>query len=851
MANKAKKKSGKHLMIVESPAKARTLNRYLGGSFVIEASVGHVRDLPKSGLAVDVENGFEPQYVTIRGKGPIIKKLKAAAKAADDVLLATDPDREGEAIAYHIAEQLGYEKDPSRFRRVTFNELTRDAVLAAVQHPGELNMRLVEAQQARRILDRLVGYGLSPLLWRKISPVDPISRRPLSAGRVQSVAVRLLVERERERRAFKTASYWDLQATLSQGGSEFNADLHSLTGKRMATGADFDPATGALRPDRDVVQLDEAEAVSLAERLETETFRVASVEERRSVRTPYAPFTTSSLQQEANRKLNMSAQQTMRTAQRLYEAGHITYMRTDSLHLSDQAIEAARRRVKERYGDRYLSEKPRRFKTRTKGAQEAHEAIRPAGAELMTAEELGLGGAEGRLYDLIWKRMMATQMAKARLRQLTVMIAAGDALFRATGKQLEFAGFFRAYVEGSDDPEAALEDRETLLPALAEGDEPDCRELAAVGHETKPPARFTEATLVKALEAEGVGRPSTYAAIIQTIQDRGYAYHEGKALIPTFTAFAVTHLLEDHFPDLVDLGFTAGLESELDDIAAGTIDWRDYLENFYLGEEGFETRLSERESEIDPREASTLELSDLDPRVRIGRYGPFLEIEKDGESITASIPEGIPPADLSNEEAIDLLEKKAAGPTVLGEDPDTGLPVLLLTGRFGPYVQLGSQTDDGEKPRRASLPGGTEPEEVTLSMALDLLALPRELGPHPESGEPVLAGIGRYGPYVVHAGDYRSLKDGDHVLTVGLQRALELLAEPRRGRGRGGNAKPLRELGKHPKDEKAVVVMNGRYGPYVKHNRTNASLPKDMAVEDITLEQALELLKKKKARSRK
>ncbi len=844
------KKTGKHLMIVESPAKARTLSRYLGDEYVIEASVGHVRDLPKSGLAVDVENGFEPEYVTIRGKGPIIKKLKAAAKTTDDVLLATDPDREGEAIAYHIAEQLGYDKDRDRFRRVTFNELTKDAILAAVAEPGELNMGLVEAQQARRILDRLVGYGLSPLLWRKISPVDPISRRPLSAGRVQSVAVRLLVERERQRRAFHSASYWDLKARLNQKGDEFHADLHLLGDRRLATGADFDSTTGALLPERDVIQLDEAAAVALAERLEKETFRVESVEEQRSTRTPYAPFTTSSLQQEANRKLNMPAQKTMRVAQRLYEAGHITYMRTDSLHLSEQAIEAARRRVKELYGGKYLSQKPRRYKTKTKGAQEAHEAIRPAGAELQTAEELGLSGDQRRLYDLIWKRMMATQMAKARLRQLTVMIRADDAVFRATGKLLEFAGFFRAYVEGSDDPEAALEDRESLLPALAEGDAPDCRELAAVGHQTKPPARYTEASLVKALEAEGIGRPSTYATIIQTVQDRGYAYHEGKALIPTFTAFAVVHLLEDHFPDLVDLGFTAGMENELDEIAAGSVEWRNYLAQFYLGKDGFASRLKERESVIDPREASTIEMTGMDPTVRIGRYGPFLELKKDGDSITASIPDGIAPADLSNEEAIELLEKKAAGPDELGTDPKTGLPVLLMSGRFGPYVQLGVQTDDGEKPRRASLPRGTEPEDVTLDVALDLLSLPRELGAHPESGEPVLAGIGRYGPYVVHEGDYRSLKPGDDVLKVSLERALELLAEPKGGR-KGARSKPLRELGKHPKDEKPIVVMNGRYGPYVKHGRTNASLPKGVEVEAVTLDEALALLKKKKSRKRK
>ncbi len=845
---KGNRDGDRHLVIVESPAKARTLGRYLGKGYAIEASVGHVRDLPKSGLAVDVENGFEPQYVTIRGKGPILKKLRAAARSADDILLATDPDREGEAIAFHIAEQLGYATQPERFRRVTFNELTRDAVLDAVANPGDLDMGRVEAQQARRILDRLVGYGLSPLLWKKISPVDPISRRPLSAGRVQSVAVRLLVERERQRRAFRRASYWDIKARLEQGGEQFDAQLYSLGGRRLATGADFDPATGLLLGGRDAVVLDEDAATALAARLAGESFVVESVEEQRSTRTPYAPFTTSSLQQEANRKLNMPAQRTMRVAQRLYEAGHITYMRTDSLHLSNQAIEAARKRVGERYGSEYLSARPRTYKTKTKGAQEAHEAIRPAGAELRTADELGLSGDERRLYDLIWKRMMATQMAEARLRHLTVMIRADDAAFRATGKQLEFAGFFRAYVEGSDDPEAALEDRETLLPPLAEGDTPSPVALEPTGHETKPPARYTEATLVKALEADGIGRPSTYATIIATIQDRGYAYHEGKALVPTYTAFAVTHLLEDHFPDLVDEGFTAGMEGSLDEIAAGRVKWRKYLADFYLGDEGFETRLAERASEIDPRLASTVRLEGLDPAVRIGRYGPFLELKKDEQSVTASIPDGVAPGDLTNEEALALLEKKAAGPTELGTDPKTGLPVLLLTGRYGPYVQLGNPSEDGEKPPRASLPRDLEPERVDLDTALALLALPREVGPHPETGEPVRAGIGRYGPYVVHDGDYRSLTPEDDVLTVSLERALALLAEPRRGRG-GRGSKPLRELGNSPEDEQPVVVMNGRYGPYVKHGKTNASLPKGRAVEEVTLEEALELLEAKRARS--
>jgi DNA topoisomerase-1 len=834
----------KHLVIVESPAKARTLEGYLGKDYQVEASVGHVRDLPKSGLGVDVESGFEPEYVTIKGKGPVLKKLQSAARTAGDILLATDPDREGEAIAYHIAIVLGYDsEDGRRFRRVTFDEITREAVLAAMDDPREIDLNRVDAQQARRILDRLVGYKLSPLLWKKIRP-------RLSAGRVQSVAVRLLVQRERERRAFHTASYWDLRAQLEADGRSFTADLVSVAETPLATGKDFDERTGRLREGRDVLVLDEASAAELRAELQAARFEVASVEEKRVKRSPYPPFTTSSLQQEANRKLNLGARRTMRVAQGLYEDGLITYMRTDSVHLSGQAISAARGKISTLYGDEYLSEKPRRYRTKSKGAQEAHEAIRPAGTQMPTSRELGLDGQRKALYDLIWKRTVATQMADARQRHLTVLVQAEEAVFRATGKVLEFAGFFRAYVEGSDDPEAALEDQEVLLPSLAEGDTPECRELEVVPHETKPPARFTEASLVKELEADGIGRPSTYATIISTILDRGYAKRSGKQLVPTFVAFAVTRLLEQHFPDLVDEGFTAAMEAALDEIAAGKIDWRSYLEEFYSGEKGFEARLTDREDAIDPREASTVDLSDLRPRVRIGRYGPFLELERDGERLTAPVPEDVPPADLSNETALQLIEARAAGPQSLGDDPESGETVFLLSGRFGPYVQLGEPREGSEKPPRASLPKGMGPEDVTLETALKLLAMPLELGPHPDTQKPVKVGIGRYGPYVVNEGDYRSLTADDDPLSVGLDRALELLAQPKRGRGKSRSSKPVRDLGVHPGDGKPVAVYAGRYGPYVKHGRTNASLPKDSEVDEITLEEALGLLEARRERDR-
>ena len=830
-----------NLVIVESPAKARTLESYLGAGFSVQASVGHVRDLPKKGLGVDVENGFEPEYVTIEGKEPVLRKLRAAAAKADSILLATDPDREGEAIAYHIVEALTARKKTlrERFRRVTFNEITKGAVLAALEEPGEIDLPRIEAQQARRILDRLVGYRVSPLLWKKIKP-------GLSAGRVQSVAVRLLVERERERRAFRSGTWWRLRAHLAADGHAFTAELAALDGVAIASGRDFDERTGALKSGRKVVLLDRERAEALRARLDDATFTVVKLQEKRSKRSPYPPFTTATLQQEANRKLNLGARETMRIAQALYEAGQITYMRTDSVTLSEAAISAIRSRVAARYGKEYLSPAPRRYKTKSRSAQEAHEAIRPSGTDMRTAAELGLTGRHKALYDLIWKRAVATQMADARLRHLNVQVAAEEARFRAAGKVIEFPGFFRAYVEGSDDPDAALENQETVLPDMREGQALEKRKLESRKHETKPPPRFTDAALVKELEADGIGRPSTYAAIISTVVDRGYAVRQSKQLVPTFIAFAVTGLLEDHFPDLVDTGFTADMEEELDEIARGNADWRSYLADFYSGGDGLEARLLEREAAIDPREASTVRLQDLTPRVRIGKFGPFLELERNGDRLTASLPDDVAPADLSEEEAIDLLKKRAEGPDRLGEDPDSGEMIYLMEGRYGPYVQRG-ETEDGGKPKRSSLPKGMQPEDVTLATGLKLLAMPAPLGPHPESGDPVKVGIGRYGPYVVHQKDFRSLTGNDDPLEITFERAMELLSQPKT-RGRRASATPLREVGAHPDDGEPVAIYKGRYGPYVKHGKTNASLPKGMEPDDVTVGVALDLLRKRKER---
>lgn len=840
------------LVIVESPAKARTLGRYLDKGTKVEASVGHVRDLPKKGLGVDVEAGFEPEYVTIEGKGSVLRKLRAAAKRADRILLATDPDREGEAIAYHIAQELGAgkQKDSGRFRRVSFNEITPGAVRAAMEHPGEIDTDRVDAQQARRVLDRLVGYKLSPLLWKKIRP-------GLSAGRVQSVAVRLLVERERARRAFHSAIYWDLKAHLAAHRKPFIAGLVEVDGRRTATGRDFDEATGKLKAGRKVLLVDKKRVASLKRRLEEGTFWVRSVEKKRFRTNPAPPFTTATMQQEANRKLNLGSRETMRLAQGLYERGLITYMRTDSVNLSGDAISQIRSTVKARYGPEYLSPQPRRYRTRSSSAQEAHEAIRPAGADMNTAAELRLLGKERSLYELVWRRAVATQMASSLQRRVTAIIGAAEAGssnldseheistrdseagFRARGKTIEFPGFLRAYVEGSDDPEAVLEDQEILLPDLVEGQELDLRKLESFERRTRPPARYTEASLVKALEEKGIGRPSTYAAIISTIQNRGYAELKKKNLHPTFTAFAVTLLMENHFPDLVDTGFTSRMEESLDHIARGDIDWREYLKGFYKGENGFEARLNQQQDNIDPRAASTVELTGLTPRVRIGRYGPYLEEDGEAKRRTAPLPDGMLPADLTAEQADEILRRRDQGPVELGKDPETGDSIYLLDGRFGHYVQRGD-TQQEKKPPRQGLPPGTDPEAVTLDLALRLLALPRQVGEHPDTGEPVRAGLGRYGPYVVHKRDFRSLAPGDNLLTIGLDRALELLSTPKRGaRTR------IREIGEHPDDGAPIELFKGRYGPYVKHGRVNASIGKDVDPADVDVPAAVELLKRR------
>ncbi len=866
----------KKLVIVESPTKAKTIRAFLSDEYQVEASMGHVRDLPSSAaeipakwkkarwarMGVNVENDFEPLYVIPDGKKKVVAHLRDLLEGADELLLATDEDREGESIGWHLLEVL---KPKCPTRRMVFHEITREAITEAVGSTRDLAEDLVRAQEARRILDRLVGYTLSPLLWKKIAP-------RLSAGRVQSVAVRMLVERERRRQAFRTATYWGLGVVLGKRpeapSHRFEAQLVSLAGARIAAGRDFDEDTGRLRAGADLVLLDEPQARALRERLRGAMCRVTGIEQKDAVRSPSPPFTTATLQMEANRKLGLSAAQTMRVAQRLYENGHITYMRTDSVNLSDEAINAARSRIRQLYGDEYLSETPRRFRTKSKGAQEAHEAIRPAGRQMSPPDDLDLASEEKALYDLIWKRSIATQMAEARLRFQTVTVQAGDAGFRASGRRVDFSGFLRAYVEGTDDPETALEEQESPLPSLAVDEVVDLHELTAEGHETKPPARYTEATLVKALEAEGIGRPSTYASILGTIVDRGYVLRQRKELVPTFAAFAVTTLLERHFPDLVDAGFTAGMEERLDEIASGQADWLEFLRRFYLGDHGLANQVSGKEASIDPRSIVAAEFEGGSCQVRIGRFGPFLVWTDGDQTLTASLPHNLPPSDLTAELIGQLRRQKTEGPTKLGADPATGATVYAKFGPYGPYVQLGEDSakdgkkkegkkdgkKDGkkqDKPKRTSLLDGMTVEEITLETALKLLGLPRSLGDHPESGKPVTAAIGRYGQYVKHEGQSTTVKAPSNVLDITLDEAVALLAAAPAKGGGPRSRKVLKELGPHAADGKPVRLLEGRYGAYVSHQRANATLPKDVSPDTLTLEEAMQLLEARKTAKKK
>ncbi|MFJ3105918.1 type I DNA topoisomerase [Streptomyces sp. NPDC086835] len=873
---------GRRLVIVESPAKAKTIKGYLGPGYVVEASVGHIRDLPNGAaevpekytgevrrLGVDVEHDFQPIYVVNADKKAQVRKLKEQLAESDELYLATDEDREGEAIAWHLLEVL---KPKVPVHRMVFHEITKEAIRDAVANPRELNKRMVDAQETRRILDRLYGYEVSPVLWKKVMP-------RLSAGRVQSVATRLVVERERERIAFRSAEYWDLTGTFSTGRagdpsdpSTLTARLNTVDGQRVAQGRDFG-SDGRLKSAQ-VLHLDEANARSLAAALEGASFAVRSVESKPYRRSPYAPFRTTTLQQEASRKLGFGAKATMQVAQKLYENGFITYMRTDSTTLSETAVAAARAQVTQLYGADYLPDKPRVYAGKVKNAQEAHEAIRPSGDRFRTPAETGLTGDQFKLYELIWKRTVASQMKDAVGNSVTVKIGGRgsdgrDAEFSASGKTITFHGFMKAYVEGADDPNAELDDRERRLPQVAEGDALSSEEISVDGHATKPPARYTEASLVKELEEREIGRPSTYASIIGTILDRGYVFKKGTALVPSFLSFAVVNLLEKHFGRLVDYDFTARMEDDLDRIARGEAQAVPWLRRFYFGEGDAAGAASEAGNgdgdhlgglkelvtdlgAIDAREISSFPVGN-DIKLRVGRYGPYVERgEKEAEGHQrADVPEDLAPDELTVEYAEELLAKPS-GDFELGTDPATGHQIIARDGRYGPYVTevLPEGTPktgkNAVKPRTASLFKSMSLDTVTLEDALKLMSLPRVVGTDAEGVE-ITAQNGRYGPYLKKGTDSRSLENEEQLFSITLEEALAIYAQPKQ-RGRAAAKPPLKELGTDPVSERPVVVKDGRFGPYVTDGETNATLRTGDSVEDITPERGYELLAEKRAK---
>ena len=882
----------KPLVIVESPAKAKTLGRFLGSKYRVEASFGHIRDLPESAaevpkeikekdwgrLGVDVDQDFTPYYVVPGDKKKQVAHLKVALKDASELLLATDPDREGESISWHLAQVL---KPRVPVHRIVFHEITEEAVKEALEHPSDVNENLVRAQESRRILDRLYGYTLSPVLWKKV-------QTGLSAGRVQSVAVRLIVEREEERRAFRTAVYWDLAATLKGEGREFIATLVRVGDQRIASGKDFDPSTGELK-NATARLLDEQATGTLVDALRANVpWTVTSVEQKPGVERPAPPFTTSTLTQEASRKLGFATERTMQIAQRLFQGvdavdsqgGLITYHRTDSTTLSDKALQESSRVIRSMFGPEY-HDGPRRYQTRVKNAQEAHEAIRPTNFNLTPSQLEGvLDSDELRLYELVWKRTMASQMVDARVLRTSLEISAkgpgGEtAVLTASGKAIEFAGFRRAYVEGSDDPAAELEEQEAILPKCQVGDQihgadqagrplqgaEDAIVLLGIDpkrHETSPPARFTEASLIKELERLGIGRPSTYAPTIATIVRRGYVVRQGKALVPSFTAFAVTKLLRDHFGDFVESDFTAEMEEDLDEISRGERESNEFLKQFYFGTKKHRGLLPAAEKGAENADYPLLDLgidseSNETVRVRIGRFGPFVQVGEGGPGRTASLPDDIAPADLSVDKAMELVRAKAEGPRTLGVDPATGQNVYVMNGRYGAYVQLGETPEPPakktrgqvvEKPKRSSLQGAMTESTVTLEEALKLLSLPRVVGVHPDDNEPIVTNFGRFGPYVKHKDEFRSLESEDDVFSISFDAALALILAPKQSRRRQSAAKTvIKELAK---DGLTIKLLSGRYGPYVTDGSLNASLPKTMNPDALTYEQAVELLAARK-----
>jgi len=828
---------GIKLVIVESPTKAKTIKKFLPKDYTVIASMGHIRDLPQtaadvpakykkedwSRLGINVKKDFEPLYVVPKSKKKIVTQLKKLVKTADIIYLATDEDREGESISWHLLE-LFNPKVP--VKRMVFHEITKKAITQALEKVRDVDLNLVRAQETRRIVDRLYGYTLSPLVWKKIA-------YGLSAGRVQSPGLKMIVEREKERMVFVKAGYWSIKADLLAKKKPLEAKLSRVDGVKIAIGKDFDQLTGKLVKPKDIFLVDEKKAKSITKELEKGDWIVKSVDERDVHSNPAKPFITSSLQQEGNRKLGMSARETMRTAQKLYENGLITYMRTDSPNLSQEAINAARTNIEDLYGKEFLSEEVRQFSAKTKGAQEAHEAIRPSGSVFKHPDEIGMTGKEKALYDLIWKRTMATQMKKAHKRSMSIKIENGKYLFTANGSRIIFPGFLRAYVEGSDDPDKALDDREVILPELKAKDKLDNSAILPNEHETKPPARFTEASIVQKLEKEGIGRPSTYASIIGTVQERGYVRKEGSQLVPTYTGIAVIQLLEDHFADLVDYGYTSKLEESLDEIAEGKQDSRKYLKSFYLGKKGLKEQVDSKEKGIKPDYSRTLRLPQIKDiiEIKVGRYGPYI-IQKVGkEEVHASIPETVAPADLKPENIDELIELSKKGPEPIGVHPKTKENIYCLTGRYGAYVQQGEKTEEVPKPRRASVTAPLTPQTITLEQALKLLELPRDLGEHPETGKMIQANSGRFGPYVVHDGDFRNIKkDTFDVYKITLKEALAIISEPKVS-SRGATV--YKEYKRHTTTNKKITVYDGKYGLFVKYGTKNIGIADEMRKPEV------------------
>ncbi|MHC1692055.1 MAG: type I DNA topoisomerase [Sphaerochaetaceae bacterium] len=850
--------NNKALIIVESPTKAKTIKKFLPANCTVIACNGHVRDLPSKEMAIDTDAAYTPKYEISAGKEKIIKTLKSELATSGTLMLATDEDREGESISWHLLEVL---KPKIPYQRMVFHEITKNAILKALENGRELDMALVNAQEARRILDRLYGYTISPVLWKKLSMSG------LSAGRVQSPGLRLIVERERQRMLFMKASYWDVKAQLKRpsDGSKamFEARLDSVGGVRVALGKDFDANTGELLHKKKVLLLDEKAVTGLIAHLEGCQWTVTDIEEKQKNQRPAPPFITSTLQQEGNRKLHLSTKDTMKIAQKLYESGLITYMRTDSPMLSQEGIQAARNAARDLFGVEYLSPGSRQYASSSASAQEAHEAIRPAGEVFVHPDRTDLKGKDLALYELIWKRTLACQMAEAVKANTTVRIAVDDAQFTATGNRIVFPGFIRVYVEGKDDPEAALEDSESWLPVLEKGQPVERVGIEPVGHETKPPARFTEATLVQELEKLGIGRPSTYATIIEKLFERVYVVKDGTALIPTFTGFAVMQLLENNFSDLVDYSFTSTMENALDGIALGKIDELAFLKEFYEGEDGLKNKVERKTSEIKPAQAKLIKLPNFPPTypIMVGKFGPYaVKNGSNGDKeISISLPDSLYPGNITLEDVERLLESKAKGtegPQSIGTDPVSGVDIYLLTGKFGPYFQLGLKTPQNPSPKRASVPKGVDGAQMAMEDILRLLSLPRTLGTNPATGEPVIANKGKFGPYVGSAGEFRSLPKDDSVFSVTLEEALVLLAAPKPGRpGRASRSAPEPVMAFGEYEGNQLVVVNGKYGFYGKLGKLNIPLPMAMrkdavALKTLTRDQLVELLKEREAKKK-